>query len=82
MLLAAKYHVPLLPFLLRTNGVDGSMQADGIDATDQGNAQVARNFFPGRAPAEEVVSRAPSTENHDGLKERSGHAATMATRSR
>jgi acyl-CoA thioesterase-1 len=46
-LLAAKYHVPMLPFLLQdVYGVDGSMQADGIHATDQGNAQVARNLLP------------------------------------
>jgi len=47
VLLAAKYHVPLLPFLLQdVYGVEGSMQADGIHATDQGNAQVARNLLP------------------------------------
>jgi len=46
-LLAAKYHVPMLPFLLKNvYGVDGSMQADGIHATDQGNAQVAKNLLP------------------------------------
>jgi acyl-CoA thioesterase I len=46
-LLAAKYHVPLLPFLLQdVYGVAGSMQGDGIHATDQGNAQVARNLLP------------------------------------
>jgi acyl-CoA thioesterase I len=46
-LLAAKYHVPLLPFLLQdVYGVEGSMQADGIHATDQGNEQVARNLLP------------------------------------
>jgi acyl-CoA thioesterase-1 len=46
-LLAAKYHVPMLPFLLQdVYGVPGSMQADGIHATDQGNAQVARNLLP------------------------------------
>jgi acyl-CoA thioesterase I len=46
-LLAAKYHVPMLPFLLQdVYGVAGSMQADGIHATDQGNAQVARNLLP------------------------------------
>jgi acyl-CoA thioesterase-1 len=50
-LLAAKYHVPLLPFLLQgVWGVPGSMQADGIHATDQGNAQVARNLLPLVAP--------------------------------
>jgi acyl-CoA thioesterase-1 len=46
-LLAAKYHVPLLPFLLQgVYGVDGGMQADGIHATAQGNAQVAKNLLP------------------------------------
>ena len=47
VLLAAKYHVPMLPFLLEdVYGVAGSMQADGIHATDQGNAQVAKNLLP------------------------------------
>ncbi len=46
-LLAAKYHVPLQPFLLQgAYGVPGGMQADGIHATAQGNAQVARNLLP------------------------------------
>jgi acyl-CoA thioesterase I len=46
-LLAAKYHVPMLPFLLQNvYGVAGGMQADGIHATDQGNAQVAKNLLP------------------------------------
>jgi acyl-CoA thioesterase-1 len=46
-LLAAKYHVPLLPFLLQgVYGVAGGMQADGIHATANGNAQVARNLLP------------------------------------
>jgi acyl-CoA thioesterase I len=50
-LLAAKYHVPMLPFLLENvYGVDGGMQADGIHATDQGNAQVAKNLLPLIAP--------------------------------
>ena len=50
-LLAAKYHVPLLPFLLENvYGVSGGMQADGIHATDQGNAQVAKNLLPLIAP--------------------------------
>jgi acyl-CoA thioesterase I len=50
-LLAAKYHVPMLPFLLENvYGVDGGMQADGIHATDQGNAQVAKNLLPLMAP--------------------------------
>lgn len=46
-LLAAKYHAPLLPFLLQAvYGVDGGMQADGIHATAQGNAQVTKNLLP------------------------------------
>lgn len=51
-LLAAKYHVPMLPFLLKNvYGVPGGMQADGIHATDQGNAQVAMNLLPLVLPA-------------------------------
>ena len=47
VLLAAKYHVPLLPFLLQgVYGVPDSMQLDGIHATAQGNAQVAKNLLP------------------------------------
>jgi acyl-CoA thioesterase-1 len=46
-LLARQYHVPLLPFLLQNvYGATGSMQADGIHATAQGNQQVARNLLP------------------------------------
>jgi acyl-CoA thioesterase I len=51
-LLAAKYHAPMLPFLLKNvYGVPGSMQADGIHATSQGNAQVAKNLLPLILPA-------------------------------
>ncbi len=51
-LLAAKYHVPMLPFLLKNvYGVPGGMQADGIHATAQGNAQVAKNLLPLIVPA-------------------------------
>jgi acyl-CoA thioesterase-1 len=46
-LLAKKYRVPLLPFLLQgVYGTAGSMQADGMHATAQGNQQVARNLVP------------------------------------
>jgi acyl-CoA thioesterase-1 len=46
-LLGKQYHVPLLPFLLQdVYGTAGSMQADGIHATAQGNRQVARNLLP------------------------------------
>jgi acyl-CoA thioesterase-1 len=45
--LSSQYHVPLLPFLLKdVYGTAGSMQADGIHATAQGNQQVARNLLP------------------------------------
>jgi acyl-CoA thioesterase I len=45
--LSKQYHVPLLPFLLKdVYGIAGSMQADGIHATAQGNQQVARNLLP------------------------------------
>jgi acyl-CoA thioesterase I len=45
--LSKQYHVPLLPFLLKdVYGTPGSMQADGIHATAQGNQQVARNLLP------------------------------------
>ena len=47
VVLARRYHVPLLPFLLQgVYGAAGSMQPDGIHATAQGNAQVARNLLP------------------------------------
>jgi acyl-CoA thioesterase I len=46
-LLVKKFHAPLLPFLLiKVYGTPGSMQADGIHATAQGNQQVARNLLP------------------------------------
>jgi acyl-CoA thioesterase I len=46
-LLAKKFHAPLLPFLLvNVYGTSGSMQADGIHATAQGNQQVAKNLLP------------------------------------
>jgi acyl-CoA thioesterase-1 len=43
--LAKKYHVPLLPFLLKdVYGVPGDMQKDDTHATAQGNKQVALNI--------------------------------------
>jgi acyl-CoA thioesterase-1 len=46
-MLAAKYHVPLLPFLLKgVFGVDGMMQADRTHATSAGNQIVAQNVLP------------------------------------
>ena len=45
-LLAHKYKVPFIPFLLKNvYGVPGSMQDDGIHATGKGNEQVAVNIF-------------------------------------
>lgn len=42
-----KYHVPLLPFMLKgVYGVPGSIQDDGIHPTAQGCKQVAKNFLP------------------------------------
>jgi acyl-CoA thioesterase I len=46
-LLAKKYQVPLLPFLLNgVFGVDGMMQADRTHATASGNKVVAKNVLP------------------------------------
>ena len=46
-LLARKYHIPLLPFLLRgVFGTDGMMQADRTHATAKGNKVVANNVLP------------------------------------
>lgn len=45
-LLAKKYSVPLLPFVLQdVYGVAGSIQQDGIHPTAQGCKQVAKNVF-------------------------------------
>jgi acyl-CoA thioesterase I len=45
-MLATKYRVPLLPFLLNgVFGVDGMMQADKTHATSKGNEVVARNVL-------------------------------------
>jgi len=44
-LLAKKYHVPMIPFLLKgVFGVDGMMQADRTHATAAGNKVVAENI--------------------------------------
>ncbi len=46
-LLARKYHVPLLPFLLKgVFGVPGMMQEDQTHATADGNKIVAKNVLP------------------------------------
>jgi acyl-CoA thioesterase-1 len=46
-LLAQKYKVPLLPFLLKgVFGVDGMMQQDRTHATAEGNKVVAGNVLP------------------------------------
>jgi acyl-CoA thioesterase-1 len=50
-LLAKKYRVPLLPFLLKNvYGVPGMLQEDHIHATAKGNAIVAQNVVPLVAP--------------------------------
>ena len=50
-LLAHKYKVPAIPFLLKNvYGVSGSMQEDGIHATEKGNEQVAVNVFQALKP--------------------------------
>jgi acyl-CoA thioesterase-1 len=47
VLLAKKYNVPMLPFLLQgAFGVDGMMQADDTHATAAGNKIVATNILP------------------------------------
>jgi len=44
--ISEKYKVPMLPFILKgVYGEAGSMQADGIHATAQGNQQVANNVL-------------------------------------
>ena len=46
VLLAKKFHIPLLPFLLKdVFGVDGMMQRDRTHATAEGNKVVARNVL-------------------------------------
>jgi acyl-CoA thioesterase I len=46
-LIAKKYNVPLLPFLLKgVFGVDGMMQRDNTHATAEGNKIVANNVLP------------------------------------
>jgi acyl-CoA thioesterase I len=50
-MLARKYKVPLIPFLFKNvYGVPGSMQSDGIHATDKGNQQVALNILQSLTP--------------------------------
>jgi acyl-CoA thioesterase-1 len=50
-LLAQKYKVPMLPFLLKdVYGVPGMMQRDQTHATAKGNQVVARNVIPLVAP--------------------------------
>jgi len=45
--LAQKYHVPMLPFLLKdVYGVPGLMQRDNTHATAKGNVIVAQNVVP------------------------------------
>ena len=50
-MLARKYKVPLIPFLLKNvYGTPGSMQEDGIHATEKGNQQVALNVLEAITP--------------------------------
>ena len=45
-LLAKKYNIPVLPFILKgVFGVDGMMQADNTHATAEGNKIVANNVL-------------------------------------
>jgi acyl-CoA thioesterase I len=49
--LARKYRVPFIPFLLNhVYGTPGSMQEDGIHATEKGNQQVALNVLQALTP--------------------------------
>ncbi|QNI33386.1 arylesterase [Alloacidobacterium dinghuense] len=50
-MLAHKYKAPLIPFLFKNvYGVPGSMQEDGIHATEKGNQQVAINVLQALTP--------------------------------
>lgn len=50
-MLARKYKVALIPFLFKdVYGVPGSMQQDGIHATEKGNQQVALNVLQALVP--------------------------------
>ena len=50
-ILARKFDVPVIPFILRdAYGVAGMMQADGIHATDKGNEVVAENVLAAVVP--------------------------------
>jgi acyl-CoA thioesterase-1 len=58
-LLAKKFHVPMLPFLLKgVFGVDGMMQRDRTHATSAGNKIVADNVF---ALIEPLLKKEPAT---------------------
>jgi acyl-CoA thioesterase-1 len=58
-LLAKKYHVPMLPFLLKgVFGVNGMMQADRTHATAAGNKVVAENV---RELIEPLLKKQPAT---------------------
>lgn len=60
-----RYHVPLLPFMLKgVYGVPGSMQDDGIHPTAQGCRQVAKNFLPLLLPMLQKPAR-----RHNGARE-------------
>jgi acyl-CoA thioesterase-1 len=58
-LLAKKFHVPMLPFILKgVFGVDGMMQPDRTHATSAGNKVVADNVF---SLIEPLLKKEPAT---------------------
>jgi acyl-CoA thioesterase-1 len=58
-LLARKFHVPMLPFVLKgVFGVDGMMQPDRTHATSAGNKVVADNVF---SLIEPLLKKEPAT---------------------
>lgn len=70
-LLAKKYRVPMLPFLLKgVFGVDGMMQPDRTHATAAGNKIVAENVLGLIQP---LLKKRPATHHDDRLNQRSGN---------
>jgi acyl-CoA thioesterase-1 len=60
-LLAKKYHVPMLPFLLKgVFGAAGMMQPDQVHATGPGNKVVAENIFGLIQP---LLKKQPSSQS-------------------
>ncbi len=77
-LLAKKYQVPLLPFLLNgVFGVDGMMQADRTHATGSGNKVVARNVLTLiLTSARRNNQQTDLTHHHDRLHQRPGNPSS------